>query len=93
MFVFSIRDVKADTFGRPFFSHNSDTAKRVFGDEVNRPDPENPLNQHPEDYSLYEIGMFYDNTGRLGEYEQPKHLVSAISVKRPYIKGVTDVPE
>lgn len=64
-FVMSVRDRAADTFGRPFFVAKIGQATRSFSDEVNRAAADNPLFAHPEDFDLYEVGTFDDDTGDL----------------------------
>lgn len=63
--VVSVRDRAADTFGRPFFVPAIGSAIRAFTDEVNREAPDNPVYNHPEDYDLYEVGTFDDDSGDL----------------------------
>lgn len=63
--VVSVRDRAADTFGRPFFVSAVGAAIRSFADEVNRADKDNPLFNHPEDFDLYEVGSFDDDSGGL----------------------------
>lgn len=59
--VLTIRDRAADVFSQPFFSQSIGAAIRGFGDEVKR-DGSN-INKHPEDYDLYHIADFDDETG------------------------------
>ena len=61
--VFGVRDTKALAFLQPFFSASTGAAVRAFGDAVN--EGNSPLSKHPEDYLLYEIGDFDDQTGEL----------------------------
>jgi len=63
--VVAVRDRAADTFGRPFFVAAVGAAIRSFSDEVNRADKDNQLFNHPEDFDLYEIGTFDDDSGDL----------------------------
>jgi hypothetical protein len=56
-------------------------AIRSFSDEVNRKDPENQLHNHPDDFDLYELGEFDDNTGLFALHEQPKLLSLGKQVK------------
>lgn len=62
--VFSIRDRAADVYGQPFYAPTRGAAIRMFTDEVNRKDDNNNLYKHPEDFDLYELGVFDDNTGQ-----------------------------
>lgn len=64
--VLAIRDRAIDTYGQPVFVPNVGGAVRSFGDEIKRehsPQSPNPLNQHPEDYDLYLLGEYDDQTG------------------------------
>lgn len=61
--VFSIRDRATGSYMQPFYSASVAAAIRMFSDEVNRADPNNNLNKHPEDFDLYMFGDFDDNTG------------------------------
>jgi hypothetical protein len=79
--VCAIRDVKSELFGRPIFTQTTGVAIRQFTDEVNRKDPDNPLNRHPEDFSLYHIGSYDDNEGKMIPFTLPKILARADQVK------------
>lgn len=71
----SVKDRAADAFGRPMFVPSIGVAIRSFSDEINRQDAENQLFNHPDDFDLYEMGEFDDNTGLFALHDQPK-LVS-----------------
>ena len=58
--VFSIYDAKAQAYFPPFYLHNSQMAIRQFGDMVN--DPESRVSKHPEDYTLFNLGEWDDQT-------------------------------
>lgn len=59
--VVSVKDRAIDAFGRPFIVPTTGAAVRSFTDEVNRKESE--MRSHPEDYDLYDIGTFCDQTG------------------------------
>lgn len=61
--VYSIFDTASGLYSRPFFDQADAAAKRAFGGLVQ--DAEHPLGQHPEDYSLFRLGIFDDVTGTL----------------------------
>ncbi|WNK14942.1 MAG: nonstructural protein [Microvirus sp.] len=61
--ILSVRDSKAEIFGRPFFTNTLGTAIRSFDDEVNRHTEGNIMAEHPEDFSLWHLGSFEDNDG------------------------------
>lgn len=62
--VLAVRDRAIDAFGQPFFTNSTGGAIRSFGDEINRADPNNQLNKHPEDFDLYLLGEWDDATGK-----------------------------
>ena len=81
MVICSIRDSAADAYGRPLFLPSVGVAIRSFTDEVNRPAEDNQIYQHPEDFDLFELGEFDDNTGRFALLDIPKQLALGRMVK------------
>lgn len=71
----SVRDVVASTFGRPIFAPNTASAVRSIQNEVNRPQDGNMLNTHPDDFELYHLGNYDDQTGGVEMLPQPQLLV------------------
>ena len=63
--VVAVKDRAADAFGRPFFVQTQGVAIRSFMDEVNRQAEDNQLYQHPDDFDLFELGMYDDSTGMI----------------------------
>ncbi len=61
--IYSIYDTAAGLYSRPFFDQADASSMRAFQDLVM--DAEHPVGKHPEDYSLFRIGLFDDNTGQL----------------------------
>lgn len=77
----SVKDRAADAYGRPMFVPSSGVAIRSFSDEINRTADDNQLYNHPDDFDLYEFGVFDDNSGQFDIYEQPKLLSLGKQVK------------
>lgn len=59
--IVSVKDRAIDSYNRPFYVPTIGAAIRSFTDEVNRKDSE--MQAHPEDYDLYDLGTFDDQTG------------------------------
>lgn len=74
LLIVSVRDGASGAFGRPFFVVARGQAIRSFQDEVNRVDPNNDLNKHPEDFDLFCLGSFDDNAGHISP-QQPELLI------------------
>lgn len=76
--IVAVRDRQLDAFMRPFTAATIGQAVRAFSDEVNRQGSE--LNQHPEDYELYQLGEFDDDTGALLQPLPVKSIAIASNV-------------
>lgn len=74
-FVVCVKDRAAEVYNRPFFVPHRNVAVRDFTDEINRSDAQNPLNKHPDDFDLYLLGQFDDNTGAFISEGAPQVLV------------------
>lgn len=61
--VFSIYDIKAETYSPPFFLQTVGLAIRTFTDVAN--DRESRVHKYPEDFTLFEIGTFNDTSGTI----------------------------
>ncbi|AXL15185.1 nonstructural protein [Microviridae sp.] len=59
--IVAVKDRAVDAYNRPFYVPTIGAAIRSFTDEVNRTESE--MNAHPEDYDLYDMGTFCDQTG------------------------------
>ena len=73
--IFSIFDDKARTFATPFFMQNDQMALRAFNDLVS--DPNTTIARNPDDYKLYSVGTFDDQTGFITKKEIPEYITSA----------------
>lgn len=65
MKIFSIKDLKADTFSTPFFQPTDVHAVRMFKTEVNRAEPNNMLYLYPDEYELHYVGTFNTDSGAI----------------------------
>ena len=61
--IVAIKDSAMQAFMNPTGVRARGQALRSFTDEVNRADPQNPLHQHPEDYELWQLATFDEETG------------------------------
>lgn len=59
--IFTVFDIKAESYLIPFFQKTEGLARRAFADMVNSDD--HPFSDHPEDYTLMKIGNFDSNNG------------------------------
>lgn len=73
--IYSVRDLKAAAYAPPFFLGRDEVALRTFRDALR--DPTHPMTKHPEDYVLYFLGEFDDETGAVTGAMTPIALQSA----------------
>lgn len=79
--VCTVLDMVAKQYGRPFFTVSTGSAIRGFSDEVNTPHEQSVLYKHPNDFQLYCIGTWDDETGRFTLDDVPSLLVSGSQVR------------
>lgn len=79
--IFSIFDSKAAAFITPFFSPTKGTGIRSFKQAAN--DPTNMFTIHAGDYTLFHLGTFYIETGKITMLDTPENLGLAITHQQP----------
>lgn len=62
LYVLAVHDMALDAYMRPIFVPHRNSGIRAFQDEVNRAGSE--MNRHPEDYNLYHLGEWDEQTSR-----------------------------
>lgn len=78
MKLFSVRDVKAESFGAPMSILTTGLALRGFAEAAS--DPQSPLHKFPNDYVLYELGEYEPNSGLIIPLSQPRYVVTASGI-------------
>jgi len=72
--IFSVWDSVAKVHQNPFCLHNKHEAIRGFADAVN--DESTMLAKHPEDYTLFLVGEWEDDTGTITP-QTPEKVITA----------------
>lgn len=75
--LFAVKD-EIEGFGSPIVASNKAKAMLIFGDEIQHPD--SMLNKHPENYSLYALGQYNEETGEI--ISKVEYLDKAINYKK-----------
>jgi len=70
--VYSIRDIKAEIYGNPFYMSQDGQALRAFGDLVG--DEKTSISKHPEDYQLFKLAEYDDVSGKHIALDAPKYM-------------------
>lgn len=77
--LMSVYDTKARAFLTPWFSQNLQVAARSFSEVVNN--PVHIIFRNAEDFNLYHLGSWDDNTAQVEMHKQPVNLGSAVNFK------------
>lgn len=72
--MYVIHDSKAAIYNKPFFQLNRDVAIRTATDLAN--DPQSEVSRNPEDYSLFCIGEYDDETAQCDLKASPEHVAN-----------------
>jgi len=78
--MYSIRDAKSETFHKPWHATTHGEAERNFKNLVNDPKSNN-IHDFPEDFDLFFLGHYDDNTGKVEPLATPQHIVKAVQLK------------
>lgn len=70
--IFSIKDHALDAYMRPWYAQSTGQAVRMFQDEINNPQSE--MHKHPDDYDLYELGDWDEETAEFKNLGTPKQV-------------------
>lgn len=70
--IFTIFDSKAEAYQAIFTARATGEAIRQFADMAN--DRETQIGRHPEDFTLFEIGEFSQDNGRIEAMETKRPL-------------------
>lgn len=63
LYVCAVRDSAMQAYSRPMFVPAPGIAVRSFTDEVNRQDKDNQLFNHPDDFELWFLGRWDEESG------------------------------
>lgn len=77
--VCAVRDSAAEVYSQPWFLPSKGVGIRVFTDQLRN--PETPQFKHPNDYTLFALGTFDDETGQFENLPRPDQLIRGSDVK------------
>jgi len=76
--MFAIRDSKAEFYNQPFFQKTHGEAERNFRSLAT--DEKSQISKYPEDFDLYYLGEYDDQTGQMNPQKTPQHIVKAANI-------------
>lgn len=78
--IISVRDEKAGVYMKPHFGLHMGAILREWEQVVNAPD--SIFSKFPEDFTLFELGTFDDETGNILAHTPPRQLSTAREVQK-----------
>lgn len=89
MYIFSVFDSKAEKYLPPFFSDTSASATRALVNVMH--DPNHEFTKFAEDYALFEIGYWNQETGEVvPKLNGPTNIVGCWTLKAALVNGNGD---
>lgn len=79
--LFSVYDNGVKAYMQPFFVRSKGEAMRSWGDTVN--DPKTAFYKHPQDFTLFELGEYDDETGKITNLNTPASCGTALDFRKP----------
>lgn len=72
----AVRDSKTALFDRPFFVRHTGDALREW--DIVRKDPNTKFGKNPEDFQIFQIGTYDDETGKMETIQPHIHLGNGV---------------
>jgi len=79
LLIFALRDSCAEYYTNPIYARTRAEAIRSLGLAVN--DGQSDIGGHPEHFSLFELGSFDPENGRIEVHALPVGVISALDLK------------
>lgn len=79
--VVALFDKKAKAFKTPFYVQQVELATRAMFGAVNATEPTD-LTQYPEDFALYQLATYDDESGKFEQPPQPRFIAEALQFKK-----------
>ena len=72
--IYSVRDTATGTYNAPFIAQTNAQAMRQFGDLAQEQNTN--VNKHPDDFELFLVGTWDDDTSLLDNHEPQKLAIA-----------------
>lgn len=85
MKIFSIKDSKAEAYLLPIFAPTVGVAIRIFQNAASKEGSD--FHKYAADYTLFEIGEWNEETGRVKPLEANKNIINGLDVQDITVRG------
>ena len=79
--MYSLYDSKTEAYIAPFYSKAKGDAIRQVTQIVNDPNSKHDFGKYPEDFTLFEVGVFDDTTGMIMPHSANESLGCLVNFK------------
>lgn len=79
--IYALRDAKAGYYLAPSYARQDGEAIRDLA--IAKNNPTTKIHMYLEDYDLYYLGEYDDQTGKMDLLDSPQHLKKAIEIEPP----------
>lgn len=79
--VYAVLDLKVGHYQTPFYQHTHGAALRMFADAAS--DQTTTIYRHPEDFTLFHLGEYDDDTGTFTNRTKPEALANGQEYRKP----------
>nr|WAE43819.1 MAG: nonstructural protein [Microviridae sp.] len=86
--IYAIRDKRMQVFRTPFIENHDVLAIRSLTMAMH--DPNLAVTAFPEDFALYEMGTFNDQTGVIVSFPEPNLVITAVQIKQNEFKRMQE---
>lgn len=81
--LIAVRDQKSNSYTQPVTAPSRGVALRSWADQINDPaNAKSDQSRHPEDFSLWYLGEYDDNTGEISPAKPEQMAVASDLVKK-----------
>lgn len=82
--IYAVYDSKAEFYGQPFFQRTVGEAVRSWETVCN--DGQSAMSKFPADYTLFEIGEYDQETGKITPHHVLKSIATGLDAKKTAIE-------
>lgn len=79
MQVYTVRDSAISAFVNPFYARTHEEAMRTCAQAIS--DKKSAMGTHPENFDLYYLGTYEDNTGKISPLDTPEHIKKFVELQ------------
>lgn len=81
--IYAIKDRAINGFNEPFVQPSEQHMLRLMRDEVNSDPSKSSIAKHPDDYDIYQLGEYDQESGNITAYQAPAMIARCKDLLNP----------